>query len=221
MQTPRRERKKAAVRAQIVAAAIELFSRRGLAEVTVDEIADAADVGKGTIYNYFATKEDIVVAYMADLEGKVQAQLERFTASTGRLDMVLSEFIRFQFRLKEPYHRFVRVLLAQMFLGTEDFLPYMVEMQKVIDPPIESLFRGLQQRQMLRKDVPIADLGLMFKTIHLGLSAVWAIEGPPFRQSGRLVKQTMKMLCEGLEAKPDGSGGGSSHTTHITKGALA
>ena len=47
-----------------------LFSRRSLDAVTIDEIAAAADVGKGTIYNYFATKEDIVVAFMADLEAQ-------------------------------------------------------------------------------------------------------------------------------------------------------
>jgi len=67
----RRERKKIAARAQILSAAIDLFSRRGLDAVTMDEIAAAADVGKGTIYNYFATKEDIVVAFMADLEARL------------------------------------------------------------------------------------------------------------------------------------------------------
>ena len=67
----RRERKKIAARAQILSTAIDLFSRRGLDAVTIDEIAAAADVGKGTIYNYFATKEDIVVAFMADLEARM------------------------------------------------------------------------------------------------------------------------------------------------------
>jgi len=69
--TSRRERKKIAVRSQILSTAIELFSRRGLDVVTIDEIAAAADVGKGTVYNYFTTKEDIVVAFMADLEARI------------------------------------------------------------------------------------------------------------------------------------------------------
>lgn len=57
MVNSRRDRKKIATRSQILAAAIDLFSRRGLDAVTIEEIAAAADVGKGTIYNYFATKE--------------------------------------------------------------------------------------------------------------------------------------------------------------------
>jgi len=59
----RRERKKADLRAQIIATAIRLVSIHGLGGVTVEQIAEAADVGKGTIYNYFNTKEDPVVAF--------------------------------------------------------------------------------------------------------------------------------------------------------------
>ena len=72
----RRSCKKEAIRSQTVAAGIELFSQHGISGVTVDQIAEAADVGKGTIYNYFQTKEDIVVAFMAAFEGKVQGKLE-------------------------------------------------------------------------------------------------------------------------------------------------
>ena len=141
---PRRERKKAAVRAHILTTAIELFSQHGIDSVTVDQIADAADIGKGTVYNYFSTKEDIVVAFMVDFETRVQAKVRRLVASKGSLESILAGFIRFQFQMKEPYHQFVRVFLGQMFLRTEQFIPYMVEMQKTIDPPLEALFRGLQ-----------------------------------------------------------------------------
>ena len=75
----RRERKKVAVRSQILSTAIELFSRRGLDAVTIDEIAAAADVGKGTVYNYFTTKEDIVVAFMANLEARMAPRIARFS----------------------------------------------------------------------------------------------------------------------------------------------
>jgi AcrR family transcriptional regulator len=198
-EAPRRERKKARVRAQIVATAIELFSRHGLDEVTVDRIAQAADIGKGTIYNYFATKEDIVVAFMVDLEKKLQARVRRFVASRKPLASILADFIRFQFRQKAPHHPFVRVFLAQMFARTEQFLPYMVEMQQAIDPPLETLFQGLQERGLIRKDVHLPELIVTFKTIHLGLTALWAIEGPPFQQTEKTLKQEMKLFCEGLK----------------------
>ena len=67
----RRARKKAESRERILAAAIRIFSERGIEEATVDEIASAADVGKGTIYNYFQTKEEIVVAFLIGIEKQV------------------------------------------------------------------------------------------------------------------------------------------------------
>jgi AcrR family transcriptional regulator len=197
----RRERKKAAIRRGITAAAIELFSLHGIDSVTVDQIAAAADIGKGTVYNYFQTKEDIVVAFMADVERKVQGKLSQFTISDESPDSILTRFIQFQFRLKAPYHAFVRVFLAQMFLHTEAFQPYMVEMQKAIDPPLETLFRSLQQRGLIRHDVALPDLIMVFKTVHLGLTALWAVEGPPFRGTEHTLKQEMKLFCKGLEKK--------------------
>ncbi len=194
----RRQRKKDAVRSRIITCAIELFSVHGIEGVTVEQIAETADIGKGTIYNYFHTKEDIVVAFAVDFERQVQAKLNRFTSSKRRLDAILTEFIRLQFRLKERHLRFTRVFLAQMFFRTEQFLPYMVEIQKVIDPPLENLFRGLQARGMMRSDLRFQDLILSFKTLLLGLTALWAIEGPPFHATEHLVAEQMKMFCEGI-----------------------
>jgi AcrR family transcriptional regulator len=55
-----RERKKLATRIAIRDAAMALFAERGFAGTTMDQIADAADVSRATVFTYFATKEDIV-----------------------------------------------------------------------------------------------------------------------------------------------------------------
>jgi AcrR family transcriptional regulator len=199
---PRRERKKEEVRARIIETAIGLFARHGLANVTVDHIADMADIGKGTIYNYFETKEDIVVAYMAELENKIQAKVQAMNPYKGKnLAEILTNFVRYQFQLKKKHHEFVRVFLGQMFLRTAQFMPYMVEMQKAIDPPLELLFQELQNAGKLRKDIDLMQLILVFKTIQLGLTGLWAIEGPPFRGTEMVLEQEIKMFCEGLEAR--------------------
>ena len=70
-----------------------------------------------------------------------------------------------QFQLKSPYHQFVRAFLGQMLVSTKQFLPYMIDMQKAIDPPLEALFLGLQERGLVRKDMPLQDIILVFETI--------------------------------------------------------
>jgi len=142
----RRERKKAETRQRILAAAIGVFSAKGIEGTTVEEIASKADAGKGTIYNYFKTKEEMVVAFMVDLESKVQPEVARLINRPGNLASILTAFLRHHFRLKQPHHEFVRVLLAQMYTRGREFYPWIVEMQKAIDPPLESLFCGLQKR---------------------------------------------------------------------------
>ncbi len=190
-----------ALRAQILSTGIDLFSRYGLGAVTIDQIAAAADVGKGTIYNYFSTKEDIVVAFMADLEARLAPKVERFEPGNHPLHRILADYVLLHFRLKQPYHTFVRVFLARMFLDTERFIPYMLEMQKYTDPPLQSLLTRLQQRGKLRPEVDLGQLIMSFKTMHLGLTALWAVEGPPFRQTVQTVRQQMQFFSEGIRRK--------------------
>lgn len=56
-----RERKKAETRRRISDIATGLFLTRGYANVTVAEVAEAAGVSKMTVFNYFATKEDLLL----------------------------------------------------------------------------------------------------------------------------------------------------------------
>jgi AcrR family transcriptional regulator len=55
-----RERKKRATRAAIHDAGMRLFAEHGFARTTVDQIAEAAEVSRATVFTYFPTKEDIV-----------------------------------------------------------------------------------------------------------------------------------------------------------------
>lgn len=70
MSTPldRRSRKRLATRQSISDAATHLFIERGFDHVTVDEIAEAADVGRMTVFNHFPRKEDMF--FDRDEEGR-------------------------------------------------------------------------------------------------------------------------------------------------------
>lgn len=58
----RRERKKQVTRQRLLAAALRLFQKQGYDATTVEQVAEAADVAKGTFFNYFETKEAILPA---------------------------------------------------------------------------------------------------------------------------------------------------------------
>jgi len=56
----RRERRKAVTRRELLFAGRKLFSEKGLFECRVEEITERADIGKGTLYQYFRSKEELV-----------------------------------------------------------------------------------------------------------------------------------------------------------------
>src|SRR4051812_8127639 len=69
-----RERKKRQTREAIAGAAMHLFQVHGYDEVTVADVARAADVSEKTVFNYFATKEDLVFFRSDDrLEQRAEA----------------------------------------------------------------------------------------------------------------------------------------------------
>jgi AcrR family transcriptional regulator len=67
-QTGLRERKKQRTHDLIRETAVRLFMERGFEQVTVAEIARAADVSEATVFNYFPTKEDLVYGRMEAFE---------------------------------------------------------------------------------------------------------------------------------------------------------
>ena len=71
----RRERRAAETRVRLFRCALQLFAERGFPNVTVEDITQAADVGKGTFFNYFESK-DHVLGVMAEIQlGKVAEAL--------------------------------------------------------------------------------------------------------------------------------------------------
>lgn len=86
-----RERKKEQTRRAIRDAAVRLFSERGFDGVTVAEIADEADVSPATVFNYFATKEDLVYGRMEAFEEELLRTIRGRPAG----ESILSAFGRF------------------------------------------------------------------------------------------------------------------------------
>ncbi len=84
MSTSLAERKRAATRQRIAAAAAQLVASRGLAGATVDHIAAAADIGRATFFRYFNSKEDAVA------EGMTAVWLNRITAALAAQPAALS-----------------------------------------------------------------------------------------------------------------------------------
>lgn len=63
----RKERERLFRRNEILDAAVKLFAEKGFDHTTLDEIAEASEFGKGTLYNYFQNKEEIYTAILENI----------------------------------------------------------------------------------------------------------------------------------------------------------
>ena len=89
----RQERKRQHTRDRIAQVASELFETHGYEAVTMDQIATAADVARGTLYNHFAVKEAVLAHWMhAQLKNDLTPLMEeamRRTSFNGRIATLL------------------------------------------------------------------------------------------------------------------------------------
>src|SRR6187200_3131676 len=82
-----RAHKKRAARESIAATARRLFAERGFDAVTVAEIAAAADVSEKTVFNHFATKEDLAFAGREEGVARLVADIAERPPGTPVLDV--------------------------------------------------------------------------------------------------------------------------------------
>jgi len=88
---PRWERRKESRPAELLAAALELFVERGYAATRLDDIASRAGVSKGTLYLYFANKEELFKALVRE---NIVRLLDAFREEVERSDESASALIR-------------------------------------------------------------------------------------------------------------------------------
>jgi AcrR family transcriptional regulator len=103
----RRERKKLATRQALQDAALRLVADRGLEQVTVEDISEAADVATRTFFNYFSSKEE---ALLGDAPEKV-ATVHRLVADRPATESPL-----------EAVHQVLRELALQQAQRREELL---------------------------------------------------------------------------------------------------
>jgi len=98
----RLERRKARTRAAILEAARSLFQERGYDETAIQQIAERADAGVGTLYGYFPSKEDILKEVLRQNSNEaVERYLAAVNAGTPAIDRICKALGTFAEYIKE------------------------------------------------------------------------------------------------------------------------
>ena len=183
----------------ILDAASRVFAARPFHEVLIDSIASDAGIGKGTIYRYFETKEDLyfatVVHVMEGLAGELERACRAETSAARKLEAIATLILgRF----------WERRYLLPFFQRDERFPTLEVELVKRREPILrvvqEAILAGIERREFRGIDARIgADL-------FLGMVRSMNLFHHPTDRLEELVAQLMGVFVHGVarraEAEP-------------------
>lgn len=172
----RRQRRSAEIRERLFHAALKLFAEKGFAETTVVDITNAADVGKGTFFNYFPSKDHVLLAFGEMQLGKLQEAIN-IARSTNE---PMPEFLRaLGTRMtQEPIRNpaIIRALL-QAYLSTTQVREAMVDLQNRVHALHTQMVELGQDRGEIRSDLPAADIAYVFRQTIFGTLLIWSLYG--------------------------------------------
>ncbi len=187
-------------REQIIEGATRVFARKGFSRTTTREVARAAGVSEGTIFNYFENKDALLMAILERLN-ETQRRAEDFEEgmATDFRDF-LTEYLRQRMSLMWENREVFRVLLSEMLVNAELRELYL---RRVVEPTMgiaEENFRlRMEQGEVRETDAPLAMrsvAGAVLGVLVLGLLGDEEIGSRPEEASDVLAG----LLIHGLDA---------------------
>jgi AcrR family transcriptional regulator len=172
----RRQRRSAEIRERLFRSALELFAQKGFVETTVEDITEAADVGKGTFFNYFPSKDHILLAFGEMQLSKLESAIE-MARGTGE---PMPEFLRsLGVRMtQEPTRNpaIIRALL-QAYLSTTPVRSAMMDLQRRVHALHTQMIQLGQDRGEIRNDLPATEIAHVFRQTIFGTLLIWSLYG--------------------------------------------
>ncbi|MEG6586661.1 TetR/AcrR family transcriptional regulator [Dendrosporobacter sp. 1207_IL3150] len=162
----RRERKKLNSKKAIIDAAVKLFITKGYKDTAIAEIMNEADLGIGTFYNYFESKEEILKHFLTEIISKANKHCLSLLDEPKSSSEILTEMFLFTGRILDE-NRFVLPLFlsaahrsgstAKVFSHPTDGITFRSIFNNII--------KSGQQRGEFRNDIPAEVITEMFHSI--------------------------------------------------------
>lgn len=194
----RRERKKLQSRKAILDAAVEQFSQKGFKETSVADIMNAADLGIGTFYNYFQSKEEILVQLIQQMVKEVADALKELREAERPADELLAAGCRITARFLDE-NRYVLPLFISA--AEHSGLPEGSDKAPKVTAPgfkglYEHILREGQDKGEVRKDISAELIAEMFHSVYQ--AAAFSKLDIPFQEN---VAMKTRLILDGIKVR--------------------
>jgi AcrR family transcriptional regulator len=195
----RRARRAERRRHQIIEAAARVFARKGFERATTREIALEADVSEGTIYNYFASKQQLLVELADMVQEELGAIVPTSELGTDMLAMVADALERVLAVIAE-HAVVIRGLLTAMWDRGYDFHGYLLPGAQKLTARVEEFLRARVAAGAMRPcDVHLVARMVTGMVIYVTVPYIQEVEPMPSAKQRRQQAELMaSILFDGL-----------------------
>ncbi|MFZ3330580.1 MAG: TetR family transcriptional regulator [Candidatus Acidiferrales bacterium] len=193
----RRERHRAQIRDRLYRAALELFAQRGFLETTVEDITEAADVGKGTFFNYFPTKEHILAEFGGERVAAVERALEKARTTDGPVMDVIRELAGDAAGQSDKSAALLRAIFAA-HASCKPVRDELVKRSQIAKRILTDIYLLGQERGEIRRNIPAADLARLTQIVFMGVTISWSLK-EPHSSLRKTCEEIWDLICPNLE----------------------
>jgi len=192
------ERRKEKTLNKIITTSIRLFNQHGIQTVTMEQIAEAADIAKGTLYNYFPSKEAIIAAFLQrtfqEQNPERLEQLRKLPDTRSRMIYVFSLLVEGVQAQQEIFEAFLVHRMKQVI----SFRPVEDE-QSGLYQLIHEIINLGQQSGDLRADLPVDLLVGLFEFAFIEAVRPLYLEPDSFN-AGESIECCVDLFLNGAQA---------------------
>lgn len=198
----RRERKKRELRQRIFQAAFELFLDKGFDQTTVDDIARRADVGKGTVFNYFPRKTSFLAAVADDWVARLVDELGPVDAWEGSTREKLERAFLFlaDLGIRSPALSRLAFTESLRHMGAHPIDERLTDEEPVrqFQSITRTMLRQGQERGEIRLEVEPEHAAALIESAFFRTLARWLRDGGPVRDVDIEIRGKLDIIFEGL-----------------------
>jgi TetR/AcrR family transcriptional regulator len=182
----------------ILEAAAKSFSLYGYKATTMDQVAKLANVGKGTIYTFFKTKEELFEEIISTLIGDIRFEVENvLDESASILENVNSVLVRVH-EFRESHQLTIKLIQEERDMGTQTVVEAMQRVEQSIIQYMKVIIQKAIDKAEIKSCDPEVTAFVMLK-MYFSFVIDWQRNHPPLTKE-EIAKLFELYLLKGLLA---------------------
>ncbi|MDO9534813.1 MAG: TetR/AcrR family transcriptional regulator [Bacillota bacterium] len=187
-------------RLRIINAATAVFSRKGFHNAKVEEIAEEADVGKGTVYEYFNSKKELFLEMILYTHDKYQDRLKQKLFEANTIEEMLKTLFEVTMQFLNQHKEMALILLADHPPADEETHRVLMEKEQQKVEEVSKMLDGAVDRKEIRPVNTDAAARVILGSLALTGSQIVFFENKSELDCKQLTQDVIDILLHGLEA---------------------